>query len=389
MAAPKTYLEDPVFEDQIAPRSWLSAFYIFCNSSSAAPALRRRFVEQLRQNLDETIQSAPRFGAELEEQPDGRIRLVKGSTGNNPNLLQEWSSQLSIDELVKIIEQPGAAQTLQLPDPVCTTSVEVLTIQSGVCVVFRQHHSLADGATFAIFTRSVAQGEPFSPPVTVQPPPPTTADPSFSYFKALDPETCFTALRDSYHYLQDKGGPAQPEEPHRSYAGPTESRTYRVSKTKCKKRISENPLLVARGNCSVFEYLAAMFAAHALTARLDVATKGASWGNTAIIWIAVDVRLLLAGGGHHGGGRCSGKRGRARRRQHRAPGLPARGLRARRRGPGPGGRVPDPVDLGCGPARQDAGLPRLAGRLCRKNNRGGRAEPGRRVQRRGPLLATR
>ncbi|KAK8060884.1 hypothetical protein PG996_010814 [Apiospora saccharicola] len=291
MSSPKTYLEDPEFEDQIAPRSWSSAFYLFRGRPSAE---HHRFVEQLRNNLDNTVRRVPRFGAELEEQPDGRIRLVGGAGmgGTSCLLYEESRSYLGLDDMLKIIEQPGATQDLHLGDPLRTTRIDILRVKDGVCVVFRAHHSVADGATFAMFTQSVAQGGPLSQSsTTYQPPPsPTTQD------IYIHPEMKVKFLRDTYFKLEDKGGPAQPLARHRNYAPPTESRTYRVSKTKCKTQIAENPDLRENGGCTVFEYLAATFVAHALCARFHATiTDGSSWGSYAYLWIPVDVRRINRG----------------------------------------------------------------------------------------------
>ncbi|KAK7926567.1 hypothetical protein PG985_003565 [Apiospora marii] len=309
MSAPKTYLKDPEFEDQIAPRSWLSAFYLFRDRLSAAsPAQHRQFVARLRQNLDEAVRRVPRFGAELEEQPDGRIRLAvveAGRDDDGPGLLHEsplWE-HAGIDDLLPIVEQPGAPRNLLLPDLGARTArVDVLRVRDGVCVAFHAHHSVADGATFAKFVRSVVEGGPLSLPGPVRPPSrsPTTAEQDSDWFRTVSAEMKVYALRDAYTLLADKGGPAQPAEPHRSFAPPTESKTYRVSKTKCKAQISENrkawiaenPEQKAR-EFTVFEFLAAHLAAHAITARLDAAE---AWGKDATIWIPVDVRDVVGRG---------------------------------------------------------------------------------------------
>ncbi|KAK8129008.1 hypothetical protein PG984_010116 [Apiospora sp. TS-2023a] len=291
MAASKTYLEDPEFEDQIAPRSWSSAFYIFRGRPYAE---NRRFAEQLRANLERTVQCVPRFGAELEEQPDGRIRLVGGAGmgGTSCLLYEESRSYLGLDDILKIIEQPGATQNLQLGDPLRTTRIDILRVWDGVCVVFRAHHSVADGATFAMFTQSVAQAGPLSLPVANQPPPST------AQVHYIHPEMKVKSVCDTYFKLDDKGGPAQPLAHHRNYAPPTESRTYRVSKTKCKQQIAANPNLRENDGCTVFEYLAATFAAHALCARFHATiTDGSSWGHYAYIWIPVDVRRVVRSSG--------------------------------------------------------------------------------------------
>lgn len=301
MSAPKTYLQDPEFEDQIAPRSWLSAFYIFRERPSAPSGQHQHFVERLRQNLDEAVRRVPRFGAELEEQPDGRIRLaVVGQDG--PGLLHEsssWESK-SVDELLRLIERPGAPRSLLLPDPARTARVDVLTAQDGICVVFRAHHSVADGATFAMFTRSVAEGGPLALPATRPPPlpPTTTAADDFVWFQhAVTSETKLNALKASYLRLGDRGGPAQPAEPHRGFAPPTQSRTYRVSRAKCKAQIANSRQALLADDpgrqdreCTVFAFLAARLAAHALAARLDA---GMAWGRDATIWIPVDVRRVV------------------------------------------------------------------------------------------------
>ncbi|KAK8043166.1 hypothetical protein PG994_013649 [Apiospora phragmitis] len=214
MAASKTYLEDPVFEDQAAQRAWLSAFYIFRDHHPRpVPTLRG---------------AAP---------PEPRR--------DHPALPESSRSDLGVEALTRIVEQPAAAQCLGLPGPSRTARIDVLTVRAGVCVVFRAHHSVADGSAFAMFAKGVAEG---TPPVATMDDE-RRAQIAFSSFSFSAPSSPMArgleeVLGSFYFRLPDKGGPAQQELRHCSFRTPTKSRTYNISRAKCLKLIGEAPGLV-------------------------------------------------------------------------------------------------------------------------------------------------
>ncbi|KAK8052273.1 hypothetical protein PG993_003658 [Apiospora rasikravindrae] len=311
MADPTPYLPDPVWEDQIAPRNmWLSLHYIFHQEPSATPAEAQRqyqrLIAQLHANVEATLRLLPRFSARVVDDPradhKGRIRLVAGPSSSRMGLLREWSkeAELSVEDVARIVEQadrpvPGTTG-LGLPRPWdCSTArIDVLRVRAGVAVSFHAHHAIADMHALAVFAKCVAEGVS-SLPVTLASPPRTQETPW------EEEESCFDrAFENTYFRLEDEGGPVQPEARHRGFRYRGETKTYRLSRAKCKKLLAEEvppeSLPGGRG-CSLFAFLIAKLGAHVLMARNAAGGGGDGPHGEGRLWIPVDVRSSLDKGG--------------------------------------------------------------------------------------------
>ncbi|KAK7996446.1 hypothetical protein PG989_004486 [Apiospora arundinis] len=149
------YLEGLHYEDQNASRTWSVAFYSF-RYPPKSTVNSDLFIDKLRTNLCEAIKCYPRFGAQLDPQTDGRIKLIPSSSP--PNLLHETvRAPLSFNELKYIVERPDAAQHLGLRDPTGVARIDVALALPAMCIVFRAHHSIADGSACARFVECVVK----------------------------------------------------------------------------------------------------------------------------------------------------------------------------------------------------------------------------------------
>ncbi|KAK8081136.1 hypothetical protein PG997_008954 [Apiospora hydei] len=313
------YLPDPVWEDQIAPRGWLSLYYVFRDAPSATDADAQRQYQHLRAG-----RRRPRPGYE------GRVRLVPGLGG----LLHEWDNEddeLDVEGVVRILEDADAAgqgpgTRLGLPRPWDqdrddgTARVDVLRVREGVVVAFHAHHAVADMRALAVFAKCVAEGVDaglFSPSSSSSAGLASMMLQKQPHRKEQEEpwdESCFNlAFKHTYFRLEDGGGPAQPEKRHRNLRYDGKSRTYRVSRAKCKELLREEVPPPepedqdlpgggrGRDGCSLFVFLAAKLGAHALMARIeadeaDIEPTG-QFHDVGTLWIPVDVRDVIDKGG--------------------------------------------------------------------------------------------
>ncbi|KAK7955688.1 uncharacterized protein PG986_004910 [Apiospora aurea] len=333
MAHSTPYLPDPSWEDQIAPRVWLSLYYVFRDAPSAtattpadvAHSTYQHLVDQLHANLEATLHHLPHFSARVVDDPrpshEGRVRLVPGLGG----LLHEWEKdddeKLGVEDVVRILENADAAGSgpgtrLGLPRPWDrdrddgTARVDVLRVREGVVVGFHAHHAVADMRALAVFAKCVAEGVDaglFS-----------SSSSSSSAGEAMmmgnqphqqkeswDESSFNLAFKSTYFRLEDGGGPAQPETRHRNLRYDGKSRKYRVSRAKCKELLREEvtppedqDLPAGRDGCSLFAFLAAKLGAHALMARIDADTEPTGQvHDVGTLWIPVDVRDVIDKGG--------------------------------------------------------------------------------------------